>query len=81
MKREKIILKNFHKTLGKYNEQFAKNEANDSKDLIIYLFQSFHSELNYFGDQKVPSNIPLPDPTLQSSVFNHFNIKFLIKNL
>ena len=45
--------------LGKYNSQFSKYEANDSKDLILYLLQTFHEELNYFGDQKVPSNIPI----------------------
>ena len=66
--------------LGKYNSQFSKYEANDSKDLILYLLQTFHEELNYFGDQKVPSNIPLPDPTLQSSVFNHFNITYQATN-
>ena len=38
----------FKKTLGLYNPQFRKFEANDSKDLILYLLQTMHAELNYF---------------------------------
>lgn len=41
----------FKDTIGKYNLQFSLSEANDSKDLIIYLLQTFHEELNYFGDK------------------------------
>ena len=41
----------FKDTIGRYNLQFSLNEANDSKDLIIYLLQTFHEELNYFGDK------------------------------
>ena len=41
----------FKSKIGKYNLQFSLNEANDSKDLIIYLLQTFHEELNYLGDK------------------------------
>ena len=41
----------FKDTIGRYNLQFSLSEANDSKDLIIYLLQTFHEELNYFGDK------------------------------
>jgi len=41
---------NFKSKLGIYNPQFQKFEANDSKDLILYLLQTMHEELNYFGD-------------------------------
>ena len=41
---------NFKKVLGIYNSQFRRFEANDSKDLILYLLQTMHEELNYFGD-------------------------------
>ena len=75
-----FYLKNFHKTLGKYNEQFAKNEANDSKDLITYLFQSFHSELNYFGDNNSPNKIPLPDSSIRELTYNYFIQNYNIKN-
>ena len=40
----------FKKTLGMYNPQFKKFEANDSKDLILYLLQTMHEELNYYGN-------------------------------
>ena len=43
----------FNKTLNRYNPQFARQEANDAKDLLIYLFQVMHEELNYLGDQKL----------------------------
>ena len=75
-----FYLKNFHKTLGKYNEQFAKNEANDSKDLVIYLFQSFHSELNYFGDNNSPNYLPLPDSSIRELTYNYFIQNYNIKN-
>ena len=45
---------NFKTILGKYNPQFSQPEANDSKDLILYLLQTFHEELNYFGDKVIP---------------------------
>ena len=37
----------FQKTVGMYNPQFKNLEANDSKDLILYLLQIMHQELNY----------------------------------
>ena len=42
----------FQKAIGFYNPQFRDLEANDSKDLILYLFQSMHAELNYYTDNK-----------------------------
>ena len=65
--------KNFKEILGKYNPQFSQYEANDSKDLILYLLQTFHEELNYFGDKTAPTNIPLPDQTLRLNTYNYFN--------
>ena len=64
--------KKFKKILGQYNNQFSKYEANDSKDLILYLLQTFHDELNYNAKNKAPNNIPQPDPTLRLNVYNHF---------
>ena len=40
---------NFQKTLGRFNPQFKNLEANDSKDLILYLLQVMHQELNYYS--------------------------------
>ena len=45
----------FNKLIGKLNPQFKKYEANDAKDLIIYLLQEMHEELNYFGGKKSSS--------------------------
>ena len=42
----------FQKVIGLYNPQFRDLEANDSKDLILYLFQSMHAELNYYTNNK-----------------------------
>ena len=70
----------FKKILGKYNSQFTKDEANDSKDLILYLLQTFHEELNYFGDKVVPTNILLPDQTLRSLTFDYFKLSYQSTN-
>ena len=70
----------FKKILGKYNSQFKKSEANDSKDLILYLLQTFHEELNYFGDKTIPKNIPMPDLTSRSNSFNYFTMTYQSTN-
>ena len=47
----------FNNLISKLNPQFSKYESNDARDLLIYLLQEMHEELNYFGDkrlQKVP---------------------------
>ena len=46
----------FKETLGKLNNQFAKNEANDSKDLIIYIEEQLHNELNFLEENKTINN-------------------------
>ena len=48
----------FQKTVGKYNPQFQNLEANDSKDLILYLFQAMHQELNYWTKNKAFTGYP-----------------------
>ena len=62
----------FKEVLGKYNSQFSKYEANDYKDLITYLLQTFHSELNYFGNNKVPTNLPFPDSSNRDYTYTYF---------
>ena len=57
--------KNFKNVLGKWNSQFQKFEANDSKDLILYLMQTIHEELNYFGGS---SSINFARPNLYDKV-------------
>ncbi len=70
----------FKKTLGRNNSQFSRYEANDSKDLILYLLQTFHEELNYFGDQVIPGNIALPNQSFREYTFNYFCTTYNIKN-
>ena len=48
----------FQETVGKYNPQFKDLEANDSKDLILYLLQVMHQELNYFNKNNYFTGIP-----------------------
>ena len=58
----------FQRVIGHYNSQFINLEANDSKDLILYLLQSMHSELNYYTD-----NIPLKGRPNQYDRVNTFH--------
>ena len=48
----------FQKTVGKYNPQFKNLEANDSKDLILYLLQTMHQELNYWTKNEAFTGYP-----------------------
>ena len=70
----------FKETLGKYNSQFRYYEANDSKDLILYLLQTFHEELNYFGDQPFPVNLLRPNQLNRADTFNYFNNTYNFQN-
>ena len=58
----------FKRILGLHNPQFRKFEANDSKDLILYLLQTLHEEMNYFGNQNKRLNF-LPN---QYDMFNTY---------
>ena len=42
--------------------------------------QTFHEELNYFGNQKKPNNIQLIYPTLREYTYQSFNIIYNITN-
>ena len=70
----------FKETLGKYNSQFQFYEANDSKDLILYLLQTFHEELNYFGDKSFPVNIMRPNQENRVDTFNYFMTTYNAQN-
>ena len=61
---------NFQKVLGLYNPQFKNFEANDSKDLILYLLQTMHAELNYFGDASI--NLRPPNQYDRANTFQFF---------
>jgi ubiquitin C-terminal hydrolase len=49
----KISPDSFHHAIGVFNPQFETIDANDSKDLLLFLFQAMHEELNYFGNKKL----------------------------
>ena len=67
----KVTPEQFHNIIGYYNPQFKEIAANDSKDLLIYLFQSMHEELNYFGDQKL-ENVPTCNQEIAQEALNFF---------
>ena len=46
----------FKRTLGLHNAQFRTFDANDSKDFILYLLQTLHEEMNYFGNKNISLN-------------------------
>ena len=56
--------------MSRVNPQFAKFESNDSKDLLLYLIQSMHAELNYKGAQKL--SVPKCNQTIELDSFNFF---------
>ena len=71
---------NFKKVLGYYNPQFRKFEANDSKDLILYLLQTMHEELNYYGSNSLPSNLRSPNQLNRYETFLYFNNTYNNRN-
>ena len=62
----------FKRTLGLHNPQFRKFEANDFKDLILYLLQTMHEELNYFGDKNQRVN-SIPNQYNMFETYTHFS--------
>ena len=62
---------NFNKLIGRLNPQFKRYEANDAKDLIIYLLQEMHEELNYYGGKKL-DKIPKCNQLDEVDAFNFF---------
>jgi len=63
--------KDFKIALGLHNPQFKAFEANDSKDLILYLLQTLHEEMNYFGNKKIRLNY-YPNQYDMLNTYQHF---------
>ena len=61
----------FNKLIGRLNPQFKRYEANDAKDLIIYLLQEMHEELNYYGGKRL-DKIPKCNQLNEADAFNFF---------
>ena len=63
--------KEFNDTLSELNPQFGKYESNDAKDLLLFLIQSMHSELNYYGNKKL-KGLPKCNQLIEKEAFNFF---------
>ena len=71
---------NFQSILGKYNPQFKNLEANDAKDLILYLLQTMHEELNHKGNQNKQLNF-IPDQYNLYETYKNFITNYNTNNL
>ena len=70
----------FKTVLGTYNSQFRKFEANDSKDLILYLLQTMHEELNYFGENYSLPYKGTPNQFNEQNTFLYFMTSYNMRN-
>ena len=70
-KAKKISPSDFRNAIGTLNPQFRDFDANDSKDLLLFLFQAMHEELNYYGDQKL-THVPICDQKNQNEALEFF---------
>ena len=75
---DSVSPENFQKIIGNYNPQFRNLEANDSKDLILYLMQSMHSELNYSSKNKAIEGVP--NQYDRGNTFHYFIHSYDVKN-
>ena len=70
----------FKKVIGEMNSLFAPTAANDAKDLLIFLIERMHNELNKTKETNLalimPDNM---DPTNQQQVFQCFAQEFTKK--
>ena len=64
---------NFKKVLGNLNNLFNRNEANDSKDLVIYMEEELHTELNFLFENKIITNC-------NNKIINQYNDLEVSKN-
>ena len=61
----------FKNTLGFHNGQFITSNTNDSKELILYLLEALHKEMNYFGDRNIRLNCNTNQYDIVEA-YNHF---------
>ena len=66
--------------LGYYNSKLRKFEANDSKDLILYLLQIMHEELNYFGENHSLPYKGFPNQYNELYAYTYFMNSYKIRN-
>ena len=73
--------KKFKELISKQNQLFAGNNPNDSKDLLNYLIETMHNELNELGENKnnnFDENLVV-DQTNEYAILNYFK-GFFSKN-
>ena len=66
------IPKEFKDTISVLNPLFAGIQANDSKDLILFILESIHKELNEI--KNIPNENNINNPHDYNSVFNNFSV-------
>ena len=69
----------FKEVLSKENPLFAGIAANDSKDLINFLLERFHQELNDINQNDINNNIIQDDQTNEQAMLNLFLQDFKAK--
>ena len=73
--------KNFKEIISEMNPLFKGIAANDPKDLILFLLETMHNELNQPQPELLQSIINVvPDPRDFNAVFNDFMNFYLSKN-
>ena len=70
----------FKKILDYYNPSFRKFETNDHKDLILYLLQAIHQELNFFGENRSLPYKGSPNIFNENNTFLYFMTNYNINN-
>lgn len=70
---------NFKRVVGYYNPIFRKPE-NEPKDLVLFLMQIMHEELNHLGDNSSFPFIGQPNQFNEEETYNHFMNTYNIRN-
>ena len=70
---------NFKETIGEMNPLFRGIAANDPKDLVIFLMQTIHKELNYPPQKQLNNNYMINSSNF-NDVFNEFIQHFTNNN-
>ena len=70
----------FKNVLGKLNELFLKNEANDSKDLIIFIQEQLHQELNFLFERQIRLNNIININQFSDKIVQHNYFEFFKAN-
>ena len=68
----------FKNCISKMNPLFKGIKANDSKDLIIFIYETIHNEINKIKPYKINNNLTNPDLILFRNNYYSHNSSFLI---